>query len=226
MTVERGMPDGGPDRTAEDPTRRGGRLHRSTRRHRWRRWVLRGVGLVVVGLLALGAVLAWLTVNPRVDSADHVDALLVLSTQAGAQEEAHRLAQQGVTDLLIVSVPVGAYDWLCSNAPQGTEAVCFSPDPATTQGEAMGGTAIAREHGAGSLGALTFDHHVERSRLLVERCWDGPVHMYEFQPVRGKRGYLYDFVYAMAAYGKVFLTPGCDTPPPQWLQSPIERVKR
>lgn len=215
--------DGGRDGSAR--TDRVERLHRFTRRRRWRRWTLRGAAVVVLAFLAVGAILGWLTVNPRVNSAPHVDALLVLSTKDGAHEEAYRLAEAGVTDLLIVSAPGGAADRLCRDVPAGVEAVCFAPDPVTTQGEAMGGTAIAREHGAQSLGVLTFDHHIERSRLLVERCWDGPVHMYEFQPVRGTRGYAYDFVYAMAAYGKAFLTPGCGTPPPEWLQSPIDRIK-
>lgn len=216
-----------PDRGRAGAARAGWveRLRRSVRRSRWRRWVVRGAGLVVLTFLAGGAVLAWLTVNPRVNSAPHVDALLVLSTQEGNHEEARRLAEDAVTDLLIVSVSEGGADSLCDNTPEGVEAVCFSPDPVTTQGEAMGGTDIARDHGAQSLGVLTFNHHIERSRLLVERCWDGPVHMYEFQPVRGKRGYAYDFVYAMAAYGKTFLTPGCYSPPPAWLQTPIDRFK-
>jgi len=201
------------------------RLRRSTRRSRWRRWLLRGGGVVVLAFLAVGVVLAWLTVNPRVNSAPRVDALLVLSTQEGNHEEARRLAENGVTDLLIVSVPEGEPDSLCGGASEGVEVECFSPDPVTTQGEAIVGTAIAREHGVHSLGVLTFDHHIERSRLLVERCWDGPVHMYEFHPARGAPRKAYDIVYAMTANGKTFLTPGCGTPPPQWLQTPIDRFK-
>jgi hypothetical protein len=200
-------------------------LRRSIWRGHWRRWVLRGAGLVVLAFLAVGAVLAWLTVNPRVNPAPHVDALLVLSTQNGAHEEAYRLAEAGVTDLLIVSAPGGESVWSCANAPEGVESVCFAPDPVTTQGEAMGGTALAHERGAQRLGVLTFDHHIERSRLLVERCWDGPLHMYEFEPDRSPRGYAYDFIYAMAAYSKTFLTPGCGSSPPEWLHTPIERIK-
>ena len=196
-----------------------------THRRRWRRWVLRGAGVVVLVFLAVGAVLAWLTVNPRVNSAPHVDALLVLATQRGAHEEARRLAGEGVTDLLIVSTTPEHEASLCHRPPAGVEVECFSPEPVTTQGEAIIGSDLARQHGVDSLGVLTFDHHIERSRMLVERCWDGPVHMYEFEPERGRRGYVYDFVYAMAAYGKTFLTPGCDTPPPDWLQTPIERLK-
>jgi hypothetical protein len=211
--------DGGRSRAARKDRRR------PTRRRRWRRWVVRGAGVVVLACLAVGGVLAWLTANPRVNSAPRVDALLVLAGKDGVQEEAHRLAAAGVTDLLIVSIPVGSFNWLCANAPEGVEVICFAPDPVTTQGEAMGGTAIARDHGAQSLGILTFDHHIERSRLLTERCWDGPVHMYEFEPVRGKRGYAYDLVYAMAAYSKEFLASGCGTPTPEWLQGTIDRIK-
>lgn len=180
--------------------------------------------MVAAGVVT-GGVLAWLTINPRTDPAAHVDALLVLSTQAGAHGEARRLAEEGVTDLLIVSRPAGTMEDICQHPPAGTQMRCFVPDPVTTQGEAMGGTAIARERGAHSLGVLTFDHHIERSRLLVERCWEGPVHMYEFQPDRGTRGYAYDFVYAMAAYGKAFLMPGCAAQSPEWLQTPIDRMK-
>ncbi|WP_298043374.1 hypothetical protein [uncultured Citricoccus sp.] len=180
---------------------------------------------MVLAFLVAGAILGWFTANPRENAAPHVDALLVLSTQDGAHDEAYRLAEAGVTDLLIVSVPDGASDSLCGNAPKRVESVCFTPEPVTTQGEAMGGTVIAREHDAQSLGVLTFNHHVERSRLLVERCWAGPVYMYEFQPVRRALGYVYDFVYAMSAYGKAFLTPACDAPPPDWLQTPIDRIK-
>lgn len=187
--------------------------------------MLRGAGVVVLAFLAVGAVLAWLTVNPRVNSGPRVDALLVLATQAGAHEEARRLVDEGVTDLLIVSTTQRSEAPLCHRPPAGAEVECFAPEPVTTQGEAMVGSDIARQHGVHSLGVLTFNHHIERSRMLVERCWDGPVHMYEFQPARGKRGYVYDFVYAMAAYGKTFLTPGCDAAPPQWLQTPIDRFK-
>lgn len=76
------------------------------------------------------------------------------------------------------------------------------------------------------LGVLTFDHHIERSRLVFQRCWDQDLHLYEFQPPRQTRHHIYDFVYAMAAYGKTFVVPGCQTQPPGWLQEPIEWIKR
>ncbi len=214
------------DRDGSARAGRLGRLRRSTRRGRWRRWVVRGAGVVVLAALAAGAVLAWVTVNPRVNSAPHVDALLVLSTETeSSHDQAYRLAEAGVTDLLIVSAPEGTSRRLCHKAPEGVEAVCFAPDPVTTQGEAIVGTRVAQKQGVHSLGVLTFDHHIERSRLLVERCWDGPVYMYEFHPVRGPLSSARSFIYAMAAYGKAFLTPGCGTPPPQWLQTPIDRIK-
>lgn len=201
------------------------RLRRTARGRRLRRWVIRGLGFVVLAFLGVGAVLAWFTVNPRVDSAPNVDALLVLATQTGAQEEGHRLGAEGVTDLLIVSIPEGAINWLCSDPPPDTEVVCFSPDPTTTQGEAIVGAEIARQHGAENLGIVTYDHHMERARLLVDRCWDGPTHTYEFQPTRDRQQYIYSFIYAMAAYGKTFLTQDCSSPPAEWLQTPIEKIK-
>ncbi|MGM7668528.1 hypothetical protein [Microbacterium sp. A93] len=201
------------------------RLRKATGRRRTRRWILRGAGLVVIVFLGVGAVLAWLTVNPRVNAAPQVDALIVLATQAGAHDEARRLAEEGVTDLLLVSTPENAPASLCQESPGGATVECFAPDPVTTQGEAIVGTELARQHGVQSLGVLTFDHHIERSRMLMDRCWDGELYMYEFEPVRGKRGYVYDFVYAMAAYAKTFLTPGCTAEPMEWLQTPIDKFK-
>lgn len=201
------------------------RLRKTTRRRSGRRWILRLAGLVVIVFLGVGVVLAWLTVNPRVNPAPQVDALIVLATQAGAHDEARRLAEEGVTDLLLVSAPENAPASLCQDSPGGATVECFTPDPATTQGEAIVGTELARQHGVETLGVLTFDHHIERSRMLMDRCWDGELHMYEFEPVRGKRGYIYDFVYAMAAYAKTFVTPGCAAEPMEWLQTPIDKLK-
>ncbi|WMY78062.1 hypothetical protein [Citricoccus sp. I39-566] len=201
------------------------RLQKEAGRRRARRWILRGAGLVVVAFLGVGVVLAWLTVNPRVNPAPQVDALIVLSTQAGAHDEARRLAEEGVTDRLLVSTPENAPANLCQESPGGATVECFAPEPVTTQGEAIVGTELARQQGVENLGVLTFDHHIERSRMLMDRCWDDELHMYEFEPVRSRRGYVYDFVYAMAAYAKTFLTPGCAAEPPEWLQTPIEKLK-
>ncbi|GAA4776927.1 hypothetical protein [Citricoccus nitrophenolicus] len=201
------------------------RLRKTTRRRRGGSWILRLTGLVVIVFLGVGVVLAWLTVNPRVNPAPKVDALIVLATQAGAHDEARRLAEEGVTDLLLVSTPENAPASLCQESPGGATVECFIPEPTTTQGEAIVGTELARQLGVQSLGVLTFDHHIERSRTLVDRCWDSEAHLYGFEPERGRRGYVYDFAYAMAAYAKTFLTPGCSSEPPEWLQTPIDRLK-
>ena len=183
-------------------------------------------GILVTVLAAVGLVLAWLTLNPRTNPAERVDALVVLATQPGAHQEARRLAEQGVTDLLVVSAPPGHEFSLCQDQDAAAEVVCFTPEPSTTQGEAIIGTELAREHGAQNLGVLTFDHHIERSRLVFGRCWDRDLHLYEFTPQRGTKRTVYDFVYAMAAYGKTFVVPGCDNAPPAWMQEPIEWIKR
>lgn len=198
------------------------RQRRRRRRHP-RRWV---AGILVTVLAVVGGVLAWLTLNPRTNPAEHVDALVVLATQPGAHQEALRLAEAGVTDLLVVSAPQGHEFTLCQDQDAAAEVVCFTPEPSTTQGEAIVGTEIARQRGAQSLGVLTFNHHIERSRLHFQRCWDQDLHLYQFTPSRGTKRQAYDFLYAMAAYGKAFVVPGCTTEPPGWLQDPIEWVKR
>lgn len=182
---------------------------------------------MVIVFLGVGVVLAWLTVNPRVDPAPQVDALLVLYTEDAVYERAVELANEGVTDLLIVSQPRGADDQLCGSPRTDVEAeiVCFDPEPVTTQGEAIIGSALARERGVENLGVLTFENHLERARVVVSRCWDSELHLYEFHRDFSAAKHAYHVVYGVAAFGKTLLTPGCTTEFPRPIERSVEWVK-
>lgn len=200
------------------------RTQRSRRRRRVKVGVL--VILAVLGLPLL--VTTWLVLFPRTDPAPRVDALLVLYTEDAVYDRAVELANEGVTDLLIVSQPGGADDRLCGGSLQNdtdAEVICFSPEPVTTQGEAIIGSQLAREHGVETLGLLTFDNHLERARVVVSRCWDSDVHPYEFDRELGPRQRAYHVVYGVAAFGKAFLTPGCTTEFPEPIERSVEWVK-
>lgn len=181
---------------------------------------------MLVVFLAEGVALAWWTLHPRQEELRRVDALLVLASNYDSASPAIRLAEQDVADLLIISVPKGATNELCENQPADPDVVCFDPVPVTTQGEAIVDSQLAREHGVRSLGVVTFDYHLERARFVVGRCWDGELRAYGFTPERGWGQRAYDLTYAMAAYGKAFLTRDCTQPIPRWLQTPLDAVKR
>ena len=206
-------------------------------RHRTR--VLWSLALVVsfcVGMLA--TVLLWglrLTVTPQPDEPPRVDALLVLYSQPQVYDAAIDLAERGVTDRIFVSAhdePDG-YEKLCgaeakSNpALQGLSIECFSPEPVTTQGEVMYASERMRELGLHDLGVLTFPQHLERGRILAERCWDGQgrsVSMYMFEPGYSSLRRMEQTIYGALSFTKVAATSGC-TDRAEWLEWPTEAGK-
>jgi hypothetical protein len=193
-----------------------------------RRWRRGAVLVTAVVATALVGGLAWVTIHPRVDAPERVDALLVLYSQSDVYDRALELAEEGVAGTLLVSVPVGAMhsERICDAEVGETEIVCFRPRPSTTQGEAIFARGFMADRGLESLGVLTFDHHLARSEMLVERCWSGPVHTYLLdRPHRSILEWWSSLAYGMTAYTKVFLTPGCETQLPRWVQQPLDWAK-
>ena len=89
--------------------------------------------------------------------------------------EGRRLVRAGVARTLVIS-DGRAEGWdeanrLCASGA----AICFKPDPYSTQGEARWIAAEARRRGWESLVVVTSSYHVRRARVIVERCFDGPV---------------------------------------------------
>lgn len=193
---------------------------------------------VAVLTVAVAAVLVWgfrLTTNPLPDEPDHVDALLVLYTDPAVYDAALDLAGRGVTDRLFVSgyLRPDGFEKLCG-APaaadprlQGVTVECFSPDPVTTQGEVVFAAGRMEQLGLHSLGVLTHGRHLERARILAERCLSGPedsVAMYRYHQHEGLRAKAQQTLYGTLAFLKVAVTPGCSQHA-EWLQWPVDRLK-
>ena len=206
------------------------------RRHRLLGRAVAALGLLVAVIAA--AVLVWgyrLTTNPRPDDPAHVDALLVAYSNPAVYEAALELAGRGATRHLFVSAYLGpdGHEKLCG-APaaadprlQGVDVECFSPDPVTTQGEVVHAAQRMEALGLHSLGVLTFGEHLERARVLAERCWSGPgrsVAMYEYDRPEEPSQRFSQTVYGTVAFLKVAATPGCSTHS-DWLQWPVDRLK-
>ena len=189
---------------------------------RWARVLCATVATLAALGLAFGA--GWAThavTDPHPDDAPRVDALLVLYSRPRVYDAATELAASGVTDRLFVSTYLGpdGHEKLCGGPEErdprlaGVTVECFAPDPVTTQGEVIHAADRMRELGLHHLGVLTFHQHVERARLLAERCFtpeEGRVSLYAFDAGFDRLGRLQHGVYGVLAYGKVMLTPGCD----------------
>ena len=189
--------------------------------------------------LAVAAVLVWgfrLTTTPQPDDPEHVDALLVLYTDPSVYDAALELAGQGRTNRLFVSghLHPDGFEKLCG-APaaqdprlEGVSVECFSPDPVTMQGEVVHAAERMEALGLHSLGVLTHGRHLERSRLLAERCWSGPgqsVAAFQYDVDEGLRTRVQQTLYGTLSFLKVAVTPGCDQQI-DWLQWPVDRLKQ
>ena len=80
---------------------------------------------------------------------------------------------EGISDTLVISDGL-APGWeeagrLCRSA----RAICFTPDPYSTQGEARWIAEEAEKRGWGSVVVVTSTYHVRRARMIVGRCFHG-----------------------------------------------------
>ena len=178
--------------------------------------------VLVAGLLVMGLTAARAVLFPQVDSPERVDAIVVV---AGANDDryvyARSLAEQGVTDHILVSEPpsatgryAAAIDSYCASTPvlardgRAIDIECFAPDVDTPEGETTAATRIARERGYRSLLVVTYWGHVSRVRMYFEQCFDGPVYVTDTpRPTSISRRYA--LLHETGGYLKAFIKPAC-----------------
>ncbi len=86
--------------------------------------------------------------------------------------EGRKLVAEGVAHTLVIS-DGRAPGWVEANALCRARAVCFRPDPYSTQGEARWIADEAELRGWDSVVVVTSTYHVRRARMIVERCYEG-----------------------------------------------------
>lgn len=193
-------------KNGRDSPKRAGKRPRS-----WRRGLLK----LLLGLLLIWLVGCYLVVaEPTVNKPAKVDAILVLGPPDvdGRAQAAYALARAHYASTVVVSV--GAAKQLrtrtaCRNQDPAFQVICFSPEPATTQGEAEEIGRLARQHGWKSVIVVTSKYHISRARLIVERCLPGKVLMVAAPGKPSVTKWAYEFAYQSGAYLKAFRHPGC-----------------
>jgi uncharacterized SAM-binding protein YcdF (DUF218 family) len=147
-----------------------------------RRLLLAVACLVVAWLVACTVLFVW---PPGASTPSRADAVVVL---AGARDSrldpALALVRRGVAPVLVISSPGHDPKWrtahrLC-NAPRKAYAfrvICFEAHPYSTQGEARAITRLAQEHHWTHVAVVTSTFHVTRARMLIRRCFHGPLSM-------------------------------------------------
>jgi uncharacterized SAM-binding protein YcdF (DUF218 family) len=180
------------------------------------RVVGRVVALVLVTAAAVWACWAYAVIQtPRVDRPAPVDAVLVLGGLDGSARTARALemVRDGLTDTVVLSMPVGSTDTLaqrtCSEPPAGVDVLCFRPDPSTTRGEARELGRLAADRGWTRVAVVTSEYHVSRSRMIVARCYTGTLLMVPSTESTSVAMWAYQWVYQSAGYAKAELLRGC-----------------
>ncbi len=167
--------------------------------------------VLVVAFLVLTAVLfVW----PATNAPQRVNAIVVLSGSPWSSrwQRGLGLARDGYAPVLVRSDPL----WTpCPRGPARVEVICFDPDPATTQGEAVDVARIAAEHHWHRLLVVTIVTQTTRARIRFERCYHGAVLFSAVSP-RGVAGWLFNVAYEWGALGKALvLQRGCGSGPPE-----------
>lgn len=136
--------------------------------------------LLTLALVTMLAATARILVWPPTDelSATPADAVVVLAGSGSRLATGQALAGQGVAPVLVVS-DGGEEHWpaieqVC-DAPADYAVRCFTPDPATTRGEARAVGDLAHRHALDRLVVVTSAYHLARAELWLRRCTDADV---------------------------------------------------
>jgi uncharacterized SAM-binding protein YcdF (DUF218 family) len=146
-----------------------------------RRRLSRGWRRALLGVLALvlifAAATAWLLVWPAQGTPARVSAIVLLAGPGNRMPVALRLADEHQAPVLVVSQGYLGYGGPCPPARPGVKVICFDPNPADTLGEAEFVGRLAKQYGWGSVIVVASRPQATRARMLVERCFSGPVYV-------------------------------------------------
>jgi len=155
--------------------------------------------------------------HPDLDSPTPADAVVVLgpANENDSIDVGISLVDRGLARTLLVSTVPEQRGWiggLCSGnlpGPKTGTLTCFVPEPRTTRGEARTVADLARRHQWHHVILVTSTYHVERSRLLFERCFPGTVQLVSPTVDIGASRWAFQAVYQSAAFVKAAVDGGC-----------------
>ena len=132
------------------------------------------LALSLAAFLALVVASVFLFILPDDEEVETADAIVVLAGSKFRLPVALDLLERGVATDLVIS------DGLDPRSPSTVRlcrerslVLCPKPDPYSTRGEARLVAGLARERGWDSIVVVSSRFHLFRSRILLERCYDG-----------------------------------------------------
>jgi hypothetical protein len=106
-----------------------------------------------------------------------VSAIVMLAGSGDRMPVALRLAREHQAPVLVVSQGNQGYGGPCPPRPPRMKLICFDPDPADTRGEAEFVGRLARRYHWTSVVVVVTRPQATRARVLMERCFSGPVYV-------------------------------------------------
>jgi hypothetical protein len=132
---------------------------------------------VVALIVAFGAVTAWLLIWPAQGMPARVSAIVLLAGPGSRMPVALRLASEHRAAVLVVSQGSHGYGSPCPPRLPGVKVICFDPNPADTRGEAEFVGRLAKQYRWNSVVLVASRPQATRGRILMERCFSGPVYV-------------------------------------------------
>ena len=134
--------------------------------------------VAVLGLtMAFAGATAWLLVWPAQGAPERVSAVVMLAGTGDRIPVALRLASQHRAPVLVVSQGHQGYGGPCPPRPSGIKLICFDPEPADTRGEAEYIGRLAKQYHWTSMLVIVTRPQATRARILMGRCFTGPVYV-------------------------------------------------
>lgn len=162
---------------------------------------------VLVAVVAVVVASVPLYVRPATDAPQQAGAVVVLG-DSGAQQldKGISLVKAGFARTLVVST---ANRYGCPPPIPSVAILCFSPEPATTQGEARFASTVAIRRGWKRIIVVPSTAQTTRARIRFKRCFSGTILMDPADPV-GLGAWAYRIAYEWAATVKALtLQRGC-----------------
>jgi hypothetical protein len=151
---------------------------------RWRKPLRYAVIVLVVLLAGFCAITARWFVWPPQGMPAHVDAIVLLDgpSDLNRLQTAVDLAREGRAPVLVVSYTAEGPHWwtggsICAPEVKDVKVICFTPDPATTQGEAEFVGRIARQYHWHSTTLVATAPQDPVARLRISRCFGGQIYI-------------------------------------------------
>jgi uncharacterized SAM-binding protein YcdF (DUF218 family) len=145
-----------------------------------RRGLSRPRKILLAGLLlavAFSAATARLMVWPAQGMPSRVSAIVMLAGPGDRLAAALKLAREHRAPMLVVSQGQHGYGGPCPAAMPDVKLICFDPDPGNTRGEAEFTGRLAKKYHWTSIVLVTSRSQDTRARMVVGRCFGGPLYV-------------------------------------------------